>query len=103
MYGLMDFFVGTRMHSVIFAMLSAVPVIAISYQGPKAQGIMEQALLSNYVINIDSVTPDALQEKFDKLSDDKNSVVDKVQSAVKKFRYQLYEFKFEIIEKNLGI
>lgn len=99
MYGLMDFFVGTRMHSVIFAMLGAVPVIAISYQGPKAQGIMEQALLSDYVINIDSVTPNALQEMFDHLSADKNSVVEKIQLAVKKFGHQLDEFKCEIIEK----
>ena len=48
-YGQMDLFIGTRMHSNIFALSRDVPVIAIGYQH-KTEGIAEMAGLKEWVI-----------------------------------------------------
>ncbi len=50
-YGLMDFFVGTRLHSNIFALSEGVPVVAIEYQY-KTRGIMRMLGLERWVISI---------------------------------------------------
>lgn len=63
LYSKMDYFVGTRMHSVIFSLAEDVPCLAISYD-KKTDGIMEQAGLSEYVLNIDTVTGSDLLERF---------------------------------------
>lgn len=57
--GSADLFVGTRMHSNIFALSQAVPVVAVSYQ-PKTEGIMAQAGLSDLVVPIREATADRL-------------------------------------------
>lgn len=55
MYGQMDLFVGTRMHSCIFALSEGVPTIAIAYLRNKAFGIMEMINLPELVIDIKDV------------------------------------------------
>lgn len=66
LYSKMDFFVGTRMHSVIFSLAENVPCLAISYD-KKTDGIMEQAGLSEYVLHIDTVTGADLLKRFHEL------------------------------------
>ena len=51
----MDYFVGTRMHSNIFATSMCVPTTAIAYE-KKTNGIMETVGLENYIIEIDDIT-----------------------------------------------
>jgi colanic acid/amylovoran biosynthesis protein len=53
-YGQMDFFVGTRLHSNIFALSEGVPVITIQYQ-PKTSGVMRMLGLADWVIDIEAV------------------------------------------------
>jgi colanic acid/amylovoran biosynthesis protein len=53
-YGLMDLFIGTRMHSNIFALAGGVPVLAIAYQY-KTRGLMDTLGLSEWVLEIDRV------------------------------------------------
>ena len=50
-----DLFIGTRMHSNIFALAGGVPTIAISYLH-KTAGIMEDLGLSDWVVAIDEFT-----------------------------------------------
>jgi colanic acid/amylovoran biosynthesis protein len=64
--GRMDLFVGTRMHSNIFALSSGVPALAIAYQ-PKTDGIMTALGLEAWVLGIDGLTADALRSKVDEL------------------------------------
>jgi colanic acid/amylovoran biosynthesis protein len=68
LYRSMDVFVGTRLHSVIFAVSTGVPSINIAYHGTKSKGIFEgfEPLCDN-VIAIDEITPDDLIYKIDKL------------------------------------
>jgi colanic acid/amylovoran biosynthesis protein len=63
---LMDVFVGSRMHSNIFALSCGVPVVAISYL-PKTDGIMNMLGLSDFVLSIEGITPLDLKNRFDKM------------------------------------
>ena len=66
LYGQMDFFVGTRMHSNIFALGEGIPCLAISYD-QKTNGIMQAFGLDEYVIDINSIQPKQLITKFHQL------------------------------------
>ncbi|MFQ3544390.1 polysaccharide pyruvyl transferase family protein [Halobacillus rhizosphaerae] len=61
-YSKMDMFIGTRMHSNIFALSNKIPTVAINYEH-KTQGIMESLNLSKYVIDINDITPESIIEK----------------------------------------
>lgn len=50
LYGKMDAFIGTRLHSAIFAMGECVPSLCIAYHGTKAQGILKNMDSGNYVV-----------------------------------------------------
>jgi colanic acid/amylovoran biosynthesis protein WcaK/AmsJ len=54
LYGLAGLVVGTRFHSVIFALAGGAPSMAISYFGPKAKGIMAQLEISEMCIDIEN-------------------------------------------------
>jgi len=54
-YGLMDIFIGTRMHSNIFALSGGVPVLAIAYRH-KTRGIMQMLGLDEWSIDIQAIT-----------------------------------------------
>ena len=58
-YGRMDLFLGTRLHSNIFALTEGVPVVAIGYQY-KTRGIMRMLGLEPWVLDIGEVHREAL-------------------------------------------
>jgi len=62
----MDYFVGTRMHSNIFATSMCVPTTAIAYE-KKTNGIMETVGLEDYIIEINDITSDDLFNKVEKM------------------------------------
>ncbi len=62
--GKMDIFMGTRMHSNIFALINHVPVIAIEYEY-KTRGIMTDFGLEDHVININDVSANKLCNMID--------------------------------------
>lgn len=78
LYSFCDYIVGTRFHSVIFALASGVPGLAISYVGNKSIGIMTDMGLGDYVLHIDSVTSDELKTKFTALVRDEDSVKERL-------------------------
>jgi colanic acid/amylovoran biosynthesis protein len=63
LYSELDFLVGTRFHSVIFALTSHVPSLAIEYEY-KTGGIMKDLKLSDWVIPIEEVTSKKLNDLF---------------------------------------
>ena len=65
MIGQMDLFIGTRMHSNIFATSMNVPTIAISYE-QKTKGIMEMLDMGNYVVDINTITTYKIISVIDK-------------------------------------
>ncbi len=64
--GQMDIFIGTRMHSNIFALINFIPVVAIEYEH-KTRGIMRGLKLEDLTIDIRDVTADSLREKIELL------------------------------------
>ncbi len=53
-YGCMSLFIGSRLHSGIFAMGMRVPVLLIGYLS-KTRGLMDSLNLADWVINLDDV------------------------------------------------
>lgn len=62
-YGLMDYFVATRMHSAILAINAGVPVLTIGYLH-KSRGVMRELGLAHFCHDIGQVTPNDLVEGF---------------------------------------
>ncbi len=68
MYSKMDIFIGTRLHSVIFALSSNVPSINIAYHGTKSQGILKSLNgFKENVISIDEINTEVLKNRIDEL------------------------------------
>lgn len=80
-----DIFVGTRMHSNIFATSMLVPTIAIAYE-KKTNGIMETLGLEDYVINIDEITSKKLIHKLDQIMIDRRNIVEHLSIRIPKIR-----------------
>lgn len=60
LYSKMEFLIGTRLHSSIFALGVNVPTINIAYHGTKSQGIMSSVGLGDFVVNIDEISHDEI-------------------------------------------
>lgn len=60
-----DFHIGTRMHSLVLAMLAGTPVIGVEYQF-KTTGLMEMFELEDYVLSINDVDCHSIVELFEK-------------------------------------
>lgn len=89
MYSELDILIGTRMHSIIFALLSGVKPIAISYLGPKHRGIMESFKLSEYVTGIDTIQKEFLVNKTsDLLKMDLSAAILKDAASFKRMIYE---------------
>lgn len=87
----MHFFVGTRMHSNIFALSSGVKTLALSYD-LKTDGIMRMLGLSEYVIPVAKLTTEKMTRLFDKLQSDADYdrvLRDKIPTIVANATYDL--------------
>lgn len=73
-YSYYDYLIGTRFHSVIFALNMHVPCIAIAYGGNKTFGIMEDIGIGNYVVSIENVSSDKILKLFNDLQQDCNYI-----------------------------
>jgi colanic acid/amylovoran biosynthesis protein len=62
-FACLDYLVGTRFHSVIFALTAGVPALAIEYEH-KTSGIMRDLGLEDWVLHIEDVTADRLAALF---------------------------------------
>lgn len=68
----MHIFIGTRMHSNIFALISHVPVVAIEYEH-KTRGIMRGLGLEELTIDIKEIDSKLLQHTIEKLLKDRDT------------------------------
>lgn len=84
-YRHMDFFIGTRMHSAIFALTGGVPVLVVGYLH-KSIGIMEALGLQKYCIPIETVTADNLIQQFDYLYAERDAVAAIIAEKIPQWR-----------------
>lgn len=97
----MDMLVGTRLHPNIWAASAGVPSVSIMYE-PKAKGMMQMIGQDEFVIDINTITPEQLISSVNKLWDDKDEikislenkmgVLQKLASLNARFAMQLIEF-----------
>jgi len=80
-YGCMDVFVGTRMHSNIFALSQGVPVIAIGYQ-PKTEGILRMLNLNRWMIPIQDVNESRLPKMLSLLFEQRDAVANSISTIL---------------------
>lgn len=77
-YSNYDILIGTRFHSVIFALNEKIPCIAIAYGGNKSYGIMQDMNLGEFVIGIDKVNSEKLSKMIRLIEADKTNYIEKV-------------------------
>ncbi len=89
-YSCMDLFIGTRLHSVIFAMSSYIPSLNISYHGTKSSGILKSIYGdSTFALSIDDITPESLIEKIEFIYTHKDRLAGKLRQTVPVMRTEL--------------
>jgi colanic acid/amylovoran biosynthesis protein len=98
LYGEMDFLIGTRLHSVIFALGMGVPCINIAYHGTKAQGIMGRLELNQYVLNIESMTSQSLLLSFRELESNTIQYKSLISNGLAKIKAELKTSMSEILK-----
>ena len=79
--GTMSAFVGTRMHSNIFALGARVPTLAIAYQD-KTTGIMNMLGLGGHVLSINDLSFDALKDSFYSLWQERSILREQLRRAL---------------------
>jgi polysaccharide pyruvyl transferase WcaK-like protein len=64
----LDFLIGMRFHSVVFGMLTHIPLVSIDYDasGGKVTGVMQAMGLEEFVINICDFTPQGLRQRLER-------------------------------------
>ncbi|MFI6073492.1 polysaccharide pyruvyl transferase family protein [Actinoplanes sp. NPDC051343] len=81
LYGECDFLLGTRFHSVIFALTSRVPCIAIEYEH-KTRGIMRDLGLEDWVLPMEDVTYERLRALIERLDEHRDRYLDQLHSVL---------------------
>ena len=65
LYRKAEFTIGTRFHSVVFALCQNTPAVAIAYFGPKAQGIMQYIGMADLCLDINGFSVEDMLLKLD--------------------------------------
>ncbi len=79
--GELDLFIGTRMHSCIFALSMNVPTLMIGYEN-KAWGIMSMLDLTEFIIDIRSLTSEKIVSVFNKMLEERLTITKKIKSKI---------------------
>lgn len=80
-YGFMDIFIGTRMHSNIFALSQGVPVIAIGYQH-KTSGIARMTGVEDWAVDIGALDERLMVESLKRLWEQRQAVGDHIREVM---------------------
>jgi colanic acid/amylovoran biosynthesis protein len=94
-YRSMDVFVGTRLHSTIFALSENVPAVCVTYHGTKALGVFKTLGLEEFVItDYDSA---AICQKIDRLIAERSSIKTRLTAVLAAKRDQLMDMLAQTI------
>lgn len=88
LYGAMDAFVGSRMHSCIFALLGGVPTVGLAYQ-PKTRGVFRWLGLESWVFEVDRIPEGSLRRRLARALDDDGPLRRQVKEACAAARQQV--------------
>lgn len=79
-YREMDVFVGTRLHSTIFALSENVPAVCVTYHGTKALGVFNTLGLRDFVVT--DYDSRAICDKIDRLVANRRAIKDELTSTL---------------------
>jgi colanic acid/amylovoran biosynthesis protein len=94
-YSHFDLVIGTRFHSVIFALNVETPSIAIAYGGNKAVGIMNDMGLQEFVVPIENPNSELLLKLSNSILIDSAKYIEKI----KEYKIQLNNERNLVIDK----
>jgi len=86
-YGQMDLFLGTRLHSNIFALTAGTPVLAIAYQY-KTHGVMRMLGLEAWVIDIGQATAEVVSAALEKLWRERDALRAQLQRTLPEIQHR---------------
>ena len=95
-YGSAKMMIGTRLHSVIFALVGGAPAIAISYTH-KTPGIMQMLNLERYIIPIDAPDVKKTIELIEEIDRNRKEILVNTANKITHFRNELKQFIENII------
>jgi colanic acid/amylovoran biosynthesis protein len=94
-YAGLDILIGTRFHSVIFALTSLTPAIAIAYEH-KTRGIMRDLGLERWVLNIEDVNARTLGGMASELINERSSYIDHLSRVLPPYIERAHEASAQI-------
>lgn len=97
LYSLMNIFIGTRLHSVIFSLSVGTPAINIAYHGTKSQGILASISgYGKYVVNINTIDSEDFISLINDLIANKDKIKNQLNDDIKRIKKDLFEAMREI-------
>ena len=93
-----DLIIATRLYSALLALMTATPVITISYQ-PKSWGIMKMLDLENCCFDISDLNPKTVIGSIEKLLDSGREIRGRIDRAVEEMRTSLTSVMEEVLPK----
>lgn len=93
----LDLFVGVRLHSLIFALLNQIPLLALSYD-PKIEGLMSEL---DYLplIKLEDLDVEAVVEKLEYIFAERYSLRKKIKGFLLKKRSEAEKFSELVLEE----
>jgi len=96
-YSKMQFLIGTRLHSVIFALSTETPAINISYHGTKSLGILRGIRnYEKYVVDINTIKPKIFIEVIEELTAEKERIKQDLKVDNLRIKKELYKAMREV-------
>ena len=92
-----DYFIGTRMHSNIFATSMKIPTTAIAYE-KKTNGIMETVNMSDYVVEIDTITKEELINTIEKMINNRKEIIKILNKRIPEIREEIEERTMKVLK-----
>lgn len=86
LYSTFSLMLGTRLHSVIFSLISNVPGIAFSYSSHKTYGIMNMVGLGDFVFPIENIPVTEVIKKIVEIMDNHERLVLLINEKIKQFK-----------------
>jgi polysaccharide pyruvyl transferase CsaB len=77
-----DFVVGMRYHSLIFSIMSRKPLVGLAYD-PKVEHLLTQAGMTEYLFNLDTMTPEGLHEGMQRAWRSKEEIRERLRESIK--------------------
>ena len=93
--GNFDYFIGTRMHSNIFATSMRIPTIAIAYE-KKTNGIMNMLGLDKYVIEMNDISYEKINSVLSLVEKNEKNIIENLNKKITLIKKEIIE-KLEVI------